>query len=184
MIEHCLFVWAIRTSQIHAPVVEHKLIFAKNIVNFDRISDESWILATFRRDFGFRTLLYRLEKRVPSSLIAPTCSVDRKSSRLYISYVLTHKLIIPWRILFHYWFQSLDFNISYHLKMWKLIFYMYWPFILIGRQVMPSSSRWNFTKRSLSPDLIWVIRVISWFRLSRSVRKVTWCELFPYSFWR
>ena len=94
------------------------------------------------------------------------------------------KIIIPCRILLHNWLQSLDFDISYHLKIMKLIFYMYWPFILIGRQVMPSSSRWNFTKRSLSPDLICVIRVISWFRLRRSVRKVTWCELFPYSFWR
>ena len=94
------------------------------------------------------------------------------------------KITKPCRILFHNWLQSLDFDISNHLKMLKLIFYMYWPFILIGRQVMPSSSRWNFTKRSLSPDLICVIRVISWFRLRRSVRKVTWCELFPYSFWR
>ena len=97
---------------------------------------------------------------------------------------LLMNIIIPCRILFHNWLQSLDFDISDHLKILKLIFYIYWPFILIGRQVMPSSSRWNFTKRSLSPDLICVIRVISWFRLRRSVRKVTWCELFPYSFWR
>ena len=184
MTENCLFVWAIRTNRIHAPVVEHKLIFAKNIVNFDIvfpirvkfvpfdvISDSEPYCTDLNNVFHLLWLpqLVRLTEN-PQDCILVVFSLI--------------KLIIPWGILFHYWFQSLDFNISYHLKMLKLIFYMYWPFILIGRQVMPSSSRWNFTKRSLSPDLIWVIRVISWFRFRRSVRKVTWCELFPYSFWR